>query len=64
MALESKGQCSTLEYISSQQMCNLLWGVERSENIDVCGGGDKKWDWSVCHTWMESGKLGRNSLNR
>lgn len=37
MALESKGQCSTLEYISSQQMCNLLWGVERSENIDVWG---------------------------
>lgn len=42
MALESKGQCSTLEYISSQQMCNLLWGVERSENIDVCVGGGIK----------------------
>ena len=23
-----------LEYISSQQMCNFLWGVERSENIE------------------------------
>lgn len=34
MVFESKGQCSTPEYISSQQMCNYLWGVERSENIE------------------------------